>query len=728
MKTQSRFKRIARRRQESELKPDDLPESAAPRPRPADEESTSSEDEGPFNTRGDVPANWYDDTPHIGYDRDGKPIMRPAGTPAERLKSALDALVQRADDPTYLRTVYDTLHEAYHVLTDEELAVIENLLNNRFPNPHYDPYQDQIEWVDFGDDNPFDADPVKKRFTPNVWEARRITQLVRLIRRGIVTTDKTPAPKDALATDVWADAPPLSKELQKRLKYRIPPPRAQLPRSSESYRPPAHLLPTKTQFDAWHTTHKRDRKPYEFLPTQFNTLREVPWYAQTIRERYQRCTDILDATRKQRKRKYDDPMKLLPELPPPQDLRPFPVRNSVVFTPPEKTEGRGLLKLRTVSVSPSGRWVAVGAEDCVVRVYETATGRQMWAYRLPAAIKVVAWNPNPRFHLLSVAAGPVVYMFIPRPCGTVAACEETSSFLRGGLQPVAADEEDEAKAAKADGDDASDASSETDDEELDGIDEEPEAASRLHLVTWVGAPSPRHLAAGLAMRIVHAANVEALRWHDRGDYFATLCPRDPLKKRIVLVLQLSRRRALNPFPGLAKFRDRVTDIAFFKYEGEQRIAVGLKRSIRLFSLVSGRLIKRLTAPVTNISEIAVHPNGGHMLASTHDGDALWWDLEDKPQPYRRMRTHRRGVQAVAVHPRADLYPLFATASDDGTIHVFHANVHEDDISARPTIVPLKTLRGHAVVGHVGVTRLAWHPTLPWLISVGVDGTTRVWTE
>lgn len=30
------------------------------------------------NTVGNIPMNWYDDYPHIGYDLDGTKIMKPA--------------------------------------------------------------------------------------------------------------------------------------------------------------------------------------------------------------------------------------------------------------------------------------------------------------------------------------------------------------------------------------------------------------------------------------------------------------------------------------------------------------------------------------------------------------------------------------------------------------------------------------------------------------------------
>lgn len=47
------------------------------------------------------------------------------------------------------------------------------------------------------------------------------------------------------------------------------------------------------------------------------------------------------------------------------------------------------------------------------------------------------------------------------------------------------------------------------------------------------------------------------------------------------------------------------------------------------------------------------------------------DLSDKP--YRALRYHARALRAVAVHRS---YPLFASASDDGAVHVFHGMVYQ----------------------------------------------------
>jgi ribosome biogenesis protein ERB1 len=91
-------------------------------------------------------------------------------------------------------------------------------------------------------------------------------------------------------------------------------------------------------------------------------------------------------------------------------------------------------------------------------------------------------------------------------------------------------------------------------------------------------------------------------------------------------------------------------------------------------------------------------------------------------PARTSRYHTKALRSVAYHRS---YPLFASSSDDGSIHIFHGTVYQD-LMQNPLIVPLKVLKGHAVKDGLGVLDMRWHPTKPWLVSSGADGEVRLW--
>jgi len=56
-----------------------------------------------------------------------------------------------------------------------------------------------------------------------------------------------------------------------------------------------------------------------------------------------------------------------------------------------------------------------------------------------------------------------------------------------------------------------------------------------------------------------------------------------------------------------------------------------------------------------------------------DKRLAWFDLDLSDKPYRALRYHARALRSVAVHRS---YPLFASASDDGAVHVFHGMVYQ----------------------------------------------------
>lgn len=64
---------------------------------------------------------------------------------------------------------------------------------------------------------------------------------------------------------------------------------------------------------------------YSFTPQKFDSLRKVPLYSQLIQEHFERCLDLYMSARVVKKKvNVDDLSSLIPELPSPQELKPFP--------------------------------------------------------------------------------------------------------------------------------------------------------------------------------------------------------------------------------------------------------------------------------------------------------------------------------------------------------------------------------------------------------------------
>ncbi|GJD10330.1 Ribosome biogenesis protein bop1-A [Galdieria sulphuraria] len=122
--------------------------------------------------------------------------------------------------------------------------------------------------------------------------------------------------------------------------------------------------------------------------------------------------------------------------------------------------------------------------------------------------------------------------------------------------------------------------------------------------------------------------------------------------------------------------------------------------------------------------MSVHPSGNHVLIGSVEGQLVWFDLDLSSRPYKRIRDHTYTVSSIAFHPTL---PLFADASDDQTVAVFHATVYED-LLQNPLIVPLKVLKLPHNSKGTGVWSICWHPQLPWLFVSGIDEYVRLYAD
>jgi len=149
-------------------------------------------------------------------------------------------------------------------------------------------------------------------------------------------------------------------------------------------------------------------RPYNFLPEKFEALRKVPLYENLIREHFERCLDLYMCPRMTRKKmNVTDPNTLIPELPSPNDLKPFPTCESIEYK-------FHTTCVRSISVSPCGRYLASGDEDHNLVVWQIDTRRILRKYKLPnPIIDSVEWCPSTTNCILAVANEELVYIIQP---------------------------------------------------------------------------------------------------------------------------------------------------------------------------------------------------------------------------------------------------------------------------------------------------------------------------
>ena len=277
-------------------------------------------------------------------------------------------------------------------LTKEELEIIKKLQRSAFPDEEYDPYPKSVDF--FTQDvmqMPLSAAPEpKRRFVPSKWEHKRVMQIVRAIRKGLIVPRK-PKSTHQVAYNLWNDEEDKEREPH---PMHIPAPKMKLPDHAESYNPPSEFLLTKEEEAEWNGMDREDRMR-NFLPSKYPNLRAVPGYSRFINERFGRCLDLYLCPRTVKKRVVD-PESLLPDLPDPKELEPFPKMNTITYS---GHTGR----VRSISVDPTGQWLVSGSDDKTLRLWEVCSGRCLRQWTMEETIMSVSWNPNKNFSVFAVA-------------------------------------------------------------------------------------------------------------------------------------------------------------------------------------------------------------------------------------------------------------------------------------------------------------------------------------
>lgn len=366
-------------------------------------DSDDSDAPATTNTIGNIPSSFYDSYPHIGYDINGKKIARPAKG------EALDALLDSIEVPKGWTGLTDPATGKPLELSQDELEVLKRIQMNEVPEEGYDPYPATIEYFTSKIETmPLSAAPEpKRRFVPSKHEAKRVAKIVRAIREGRILPYKPPAEEeeddlDVKRYDIWANEAPRPDH-----PMNIPAPKLLPPGYEASYHPPPEYLPDKSEKKAWEDADEEDHDK-EFLASDHDALRKVPGYEKFVKERFERCLDLYLAPRVRRSKLNIDPESLLPKLPSPEELRPFPTTCATVF---RGHEGR----VRSLSIDPCGRYLASGGDDGTLRLWELLSGRQIWSVTLEEgeAVNVVQWRPGTDAFVLAAATGEYVYISAP---------------------------------------------------------------------------------------------------------------------------------------------------------------------------------------------------------------------------------------------------------------------------------------------------------------------------
>lgn len=204
-------------------------------------------------------------------------------------------------------------------------------------------------------------------------------KIVRAIRQGRILPAK---PKSTSGThqfySLW------STPIDSSAPAPLAAPRTRLPTHAESYNPPPEYLPNP---DAPLDGQYEDNK--SVTPRSYPALRLVPAYDRFIIERFDRLLDLYLAPRVQRRRlppgvtKADD---LIPQLPDPKTLRPFPTYRALSHS--------HQARVRAISISPGGEWVVSADDVGEIKFWEVLVGKAVKAWHVEGKVGAIDWCPR----------------------------------------------------------------------------------------------------------------------------------------------------------------------------------------------------------------------------------------------------------------------------------------------------------------------------------------------
>lgn len=612
-----------------------------------------------------------------------------------QLSNIIDDFIAQCDDPNYFRTVYDKVTGKKVVLSDEDLEVINRIRKAIYPDPNYDPYEPYVDFFS----HEVSIHPVMNRpepkaaFIPSLAEKRALTKLVAMIKSGRLKPYK-PKKKDReqfkFSYDLWHKEGDIN---DRRHRAHIPAPKAPLPGHAESYNPPPEYLLTAEDVKKWESQTEEDREGF-YLPQRFPNLRSVPFYTNTVRERFERCLELYMCPRQRIRKANVDPESLIPNLPRPKDLQPFPSIQSIMF------KGHTDI-VHSVSVEPQGQFIVSGSEDCTVRFWEILTGRCWRVVEFDSPVKLVSWCPKNSVSVVAVVTGKQVYM-LNSLVGDSEILDDTDTMFDSCRS-----------ASKEKSGDNSNGNCSEDELEVTQKTEKKKTA-----LTWTHIEkNDQKYQDGIRLRVDARNVIGQFTWHHRGDYFAVVMP--DARSLAVVIGHVSMGKSQYPFK---KAKHDIQRVAF--HPKSAKLFAADDRNVVIYDLTKKQIVKKLSTGLKTSSCIAVHPRGDNLIVGSYDPRLVWFDTDLSTKPYKTIRYHKEAVRSVCFHKK---YPLFASASDDGHVIVSHGMVY-DDLTENALIVPLKILHGHEHKDTLAVTECQFHSNLPWIFSSGADKTIRLFTH
>ena len=573
-----------KRTNQGDEKEEQMPKEGADLWMHTDDLSSDDEDaEGVGNRIGRVPLHWYDEYDHIGYDSHGKKVIKTASMEGG---DRVDQAIANADNMQAGKfVVHDALNDKNVELSARQLELIRRIQNGAYAHPEFDGNAEYIDYFTGVDQEisglSANRTPAKSQFQPSKWEKMQVDSLIDKLNRGVISMDfltgkvrdmsqankKNKDPEGPFM--LWDGTEEDELNLRKGPQH-IAAPKVAPPGHAESYVPPDEYLPTEEDLKKWEDMEVKERPHGLLVPKKFPNLRSVGAYKFSVQEAFERCLDLYLCPRVMKKRLNIDPESLVPQLPKASDLRPFPTAKCIEYKTPYENEAP---VIRCVTSSPDGRFMASGATDGFVRLWEVETGRLLRSWDLssltsvdgpsedeqPKPVVALEWNPNRSHHCLIAAVGTCAVVIASGTEGSQEA-EVTAALLTSARKG--------------------------------GNVTNPKASKAVKWTAVKESDKPISMFASVCGPVCvlrTTREMAGVRWHAKGDYFVSVSPK--AGAAAVLIHQLSKGNSQQPF---SKAKGESQCACF--HPNKPFLFVASQQHVRIYHLVKQAMVKRKSKP------------------------------------------------------------------------------------------------------------------------------------
>jgi ribosome biogenesis protein ERB1 len=619
--------------------------------------SDDSSDEEVLVRTGDVPEKWYDGYEHVGYDINSKKVIK------NEEEDEIEKFIKKANDKNWWREIYDSKNNTSVYLSDKDLEIINRIRKGKFANKKVG------EEDYFEDDLPYQIHPLsnhlpsKKNFYFSKNEQKTINRLVYLYKNGLMPMEK-PKKQENKIFDIWEYENEADLTAY-RPGFGFTAPKRELPDNEESYN----------------------------IDNKEGILRRIPRYDNLIEEELERCCDLFLSARTIKKKLDLKESEILPDLPKPEELRPFPTKECIVYKGHESS-------IRALCCDPNGNVLISADNGNLVFFWDIPTAKIITKFDLKEKVRCIKINKF--LHLVVICTVSHVFFILPRYLEKKYK-NEVNDIIKSKIYPKI--EENFAKNKK-------------NEDEKKETEEDKNRTVNDSFIWKIPKKNSKKEKQGILFYMKWTqGTIKDIVWHNKGDYFGTIS-KNMQGKTQVFIHSLTKMTHQLP---ISHIKGNANCISFIP--NKPHFIVATNSNLFVYNLQKQELIKKFISNLNTIHRICLHKNGKDLIAGDKSGKVAWFQLEFSTKPFKLMDYHQDKIKSVDFN---DNYPLFLSCSGNGKLLVYHGKVNEEEL-IDPLIVPIKVLKTNNVEGSNAFTCACFHPKQIWIFSGGEDGKIRLWS-